>query len=429
VPHTLTVTGSSGLPLNAEPTPAADWTVGPLFAFGGDERGTLRGVGSLPGVEQRPDAKPAPAGAHVTSPTPSPAVAEGADIANLMGLTETPAPAVAAPKPAPPVVEPAPSPAPAPVAEPAPSPAPAPVAEPAPSPAPAPVVTAAAPVVEPARAEAPAEPVPPPSQPLAQAVDSRTHSPFSEPPPVPSAPLTTDALLAALSPADALAEPKPSLSSVPPPSSSQPVAEGELIDSANVTSVPPSEPPPAVEEEPEPSPPPKKKVTTKQAERAEKRAEPKPSKAAESAKKQPESGGAARALVGAVLSFAAVFLLVKFVVLKPAAEVAPPAAVSVALPAPAPKPTAAAPRIETLPVPSGLEVPAGSGILEIEVPGPEVLYVDGSFMGRGPTRRVPLPPGKHELAIGEGGDAQRVEVEIAAASRTKVSLPAPAQPK
>ena len=76
-------------------------------------------------------------------------------------------------------------------------------------------------------------------------------------------------------------------------------------------------------------------------------------------------------------------------------------------------------------MPSGLEVPAGSGILEIEVAGPEVLYVDGSFMGRGPTRRVPLAPGKHELSIGEGPDAQRVEVEITAASRTRVSLPGP----
>jgi hypothetical protein len=80
-------------------------------------------------------------------------------------------------------------------------------------------------------------------------------------------------------------------------------------------------------------------------------------------------------------------------------------------------------------VPSGLEVPAGSGILEVVVPGPEVLYVDGSFNGRGPTRRITLPPGKHELRIGEGPDAKLVEIQIAAGNRTRVSLSGSQQAK
>jgi hypothetical protein len=130
-----------------------------------------------------------------------------------------------------------------------------------------------------------------------------------------------------------------------------------------------------------------------------------------------------------VASFAVVYSVLNWVVLpairKPV-ESAPAAVSGVPLPpsvvaTPSAAPRVEPPRIESLPLPEGIEVEKGSGLLEVEIPGPDVLYVDGTFVGRGPTRRVPLPPGPHSLGIGEVLNRETVAVEITSGSRTRVS--------
>jgi hypothetical protein len=110
---------------------------------------------------------------------------------------------------------------------------------------------------------------------------------------------------------------------------------------------------------------------------------------------------------------------------KPAPEMGPAAAVSVPLPAP-PKPKAeeAKPITEKLPLPKGIEVQNGLGLLEVEVNEPLALYVDGEFMGKVVLRRAPLKPGRHQLTIGEGQAAKEVSVDITVGARTRVTLPA-----
>ena len=48
------------------------------------------------------------------------------------------------------------------------------------------------------------------------------------------------------------------------------------------------------------------------------------------------------------------------------------------------------------------KVPAGNGLLEIQVPEGTAIRVDGEYLGMGPGRRVPLSPGPHEVTLGDG---------------------------
>jgi hypothetical protein len=59
-----------------------------------------------------------------------------------------------------------------------------------------------------------------------------------------------------------------------------------------------------------------------------------------------------------------------------------------------------------LELPAGIPVAADKGLLEIEIGGQDAIYVDGVFVGLGPTRRVPLPPGRHEIEVRSGGVAR-----------------------
>ena len=54
------------------------------------------------------------------------------------------------------------------------------------------------------------------------------------------------------------------------------------------------------------------------------------------------------------------------------------------------------------PMPPGTDVPAGHGLLEIQVPEGTGIRVDGEYLGMGPARRVPLSPGAHQLTLGNG---------------------------
>jgi CheY-like chemotaxis protein len=74
-------------------------------------------------------------------------------------------------------------------------------------------------------------------------------------------------------------------------------------------------------------------------------------------------------------------------------------------------------RAQTLPLPPGVTVAAGQGMVEVQTAGRHAIYVDGEFVGRGPTRRIPVPAGHHEVRVSLGGADHRVAVEVAAGVR------------
>ena len=50
--------------------------------------------------------------------------------------------------------------------------------------------------------------------------------------------------------------------------------------------------------------------------------------------------------------------------------------------------------------PAGVELRADEGVLEIKVPGDAEVLVDGSPRGHGPSVRVTLVAGRHEVRVG-----------------------------
>ncbi len=112
-----------------------------------------------------------------------------------------------------------------------------------------------------------------------------------------------------------------------------------------------------------------------------------------------------------------------------------PAATEGAVPAPVPKPVpSAAPaapvnklQVTTTesPLPPGVAVPAGNGLLEIAVPEGTAIRVDGEYLGMGPARRVPLAPGEHTLTLGDT-PPQTVTVKLGQRTLASVSAPTPA---
>jgi hypothetical protein len=62
-------------------------------------------------------------------------------------------------------------------------------------------------------------------------------------------------------------------------------------------------------------------------------------------------------------------------------------------------------------LPPGSDVPAGNGLLEIQVPDGTAIRVDGEYLGMGPARRVPLAPGEHQVALGDGAP-QAVTIKL-----------------
>lgn len=81
---------------------------------------------------------------------------------------------------------------------------------------------------------------------------------------------------------------------------------------------------------------------------------------------------------------------------------APPAASDRAAVTPAEAPYVA----EDLELPADVAVLPDRGLLEMNVSAPHSIYIDGVFIGRGPTRRIPLREGPHEVRVrGEGVDA------------------------
>lgn len=114
-----------------------------------------------------------------------------------------------------------------------------------------------------------------------------------------------------------------------------------------------------------------------------------------------------------------------------AEEIAAPAAAgSVAAPALG---SAAAPRsvakdvgrkfkTEDLPLPPGYPVSAGRGMLEVDTGERHSVYVGGTFVGRGPVRRIELDPGPHGVVVRLGTEELEHEVTVTKGHRVRLSL-------
>lgn len=108
---------------------------------------------------------------------------------------------------------------------------------------------------------------------------------------------------------------------------------------------------------------------------------------------------------------------------------APPAAKVEEAPAPAPVP---APSVESAPVaagltveelepPHGMELAQGQGMIEIEIAGPDPIYVDDAFVGLGPMRRVAAAAGAHSVQIKGEHPRSPLELKVSAGKRARVT--------
>ncbi|HYP86584.1 MAG TPA: response regulator [Polyangiaceae bacterium] len=145
-----------------------------------------------------------------------------------------------------------------------------------------------------------------------------------------------------------------------------------------------------------------------------------------------EGGGWGRTAVVALLAAGASYFGINKLVAAIASDPAPVAAPTVAAPVPVPVASVAAPAklgitLSDGALPAGVDLPAGNGLLDIQVPDGTAIRVDGEYLGMGPARRVPLTPGPHALAL---GDAAPQTVTIKQGLRTlaavgSASAPAP----
>jgi hypothetical protein len=111
------------------------------------------------------------------------------------------------------------------------------------------------------------------------------------------------------------------------------------------------------------------------------------------------------------------------------AAVEAPAVTPVPKPVPSVAPAAPASRLQVTtsesPLPAGLDLPPGHGLLEVQVPEATAIRVDGEYLGMGPARRVPLPPGPHALTL---GDAPPQTVTVKLGQRTLAEAGSSATP-
>jgi DNA-binding response OmpR family regulator len=117
-------------------------------------------------------------------------------------------------------------------------------------------------------------------------------------------------------------------------------------------------------------------------------------------------------------------------------EPAPAAQATVAAPVPVPVPVPVAASAAATPaglaidvtesaLPPDTDVPAGNGLLDVQVPEGTAIRVDGEYLGMGPARRVPLSPGAHALTL---GDAAPQTVTIKLGQRTLAVVGSAASP-
>ena len=82
-------------------------------------------------------------------------------------------------------------------------------------------------------------------------------------------------------------------------------------------------------------------------------------------------------------------------------------------------------RTSDRPLPVGMAVPPGKGLLEISTGDRHMIYLDGRFVGRGPRRQLQLLPGTTNLRIELGGAEVTEGIDIQAGRRTRVDLVVP----
>ncbi len=157
----------------------------------------------------------------------------------------------------------------------------------------------------------------------------------------------------------------------------------------------------------------------------------------------PEASGSWAAAVGkGLLAFGVAFGVTNFVVLPLISPEEPrdePTAATPAVSAASIIPVASsanAPALMTddLEPPPDMTLKAGNGVIEIETPGTDPIYVDGQFVGSGPVRRVPAVAGQHRVEI-RGSTPMTQEVTLSAGRRARVrqvvasATPAPGTPR
>ncbi|MFZ5895929.1 MAG: response regulator [Myxococcota bacterium] len=142
-----------------------------------------------------------------------------------------------------------------------------------------------------------------------------------------------------------------------------------------------------------------------------------------------------RTLVLVVVAFVGAFLLVDRVIvpmLAPREQIAPtppPSALVAATRASAAPPAGPVLKIEELAIPAGVDLGANRGLIDIVGQEGDALYVDNTFVGRGPGRSVPVTAGRHEVRITRGDSVQSTPLELGAGKRLRVSLPPAARPR
>jgi DNA-binding response OmpR family regulator len=112
----------------------------------------------------------------------------------------------------------------------------------------------------------------------------------------------------------------------------------------------------------------------------------------------------------------------------PSPPTEPPALAAPSGTAPAPAPAPVELSVEELEPPAGIQPAAGQGIIEVEAPGPEPIYVDDAFVGLGPLRRISAAAGAHRVEVRGEGAARRADITLAAGKRSRITATAKAPP-
>jgi hypothetical protein len=74
-------------------------------------------------------------------------------------------------------------------------------------------------------------------------------------------------------------------------------------------------------------------------------------------------------------------------------------------------------------LPDSVQVAPDKGLIEVNIGADHPIYVDGSFMGRGPMRRLTSDPGKHEVKLRTPDGEQVLSIEVTAGRCTFVTIP------
>jgi hypothetical protein len=143
----------------------------------------------------------------------------------------------------------------------------------------------------------------------------------------------------------------------------------------------------------------------------------------------PASDGLARTIALAAVAFAAAFVFFRWVVvpaLAPSEAVeatpAPSAIVAAVRGSAAPVTTGPTMSVKELDLPEGIDPGLGRGLIEVATAAADSIYVDSTFVGRGPGRSVPLASGRHEVKIVRADAEHTTFVELKAGRRLRVGL-------